>query len=143
MGKLQELIEEVRKLTKEIRRERREDQQDVEQEAKRLLAHYIEAARAQFDQKYDEPEDAPRELDDEDARDKKIRAMMTKMVNTILDPLTAEEESSEEDAEMEDGSEEEEEGEGDDEEESEEEAEVPEVAPKQQLIRNYNSGINY
>jgi len=108
MEKVQELVEEVRELAKEIRRERRANQQDTEQEAKKLFTSYIEKVRAEIDGSYDEPDDEPRPLDDEEAKDQKIKKIMTKMANTILEQLRddSESESSESDEE-EEGSEEE------------------------------------
>jgi hypothetical protein len=125
---IQALINEVKSLTKEIKQQRRENQSDVEQEAKNMLAHYLEVARAQFDKKYDEPEDEPRELDDEDSKDKKIIATMTKMVNTILDPLLNDEESEDEDEDS-DNDEEEDADKSESDEEDEEQAETDRTGP--------------
>src|SRR5271166_1449609 len=99
MSDQNDLVKEIRTLIKEIREERRENNQDVEQEAKEILAHYIESARAQFDPSFEAPEDEPRELDDQDPKDKRIIKLMSKLTDSVLDELIGDDEESEDENE--------------------------------------------
>ena len=76
-------------------------------------------ARAQFDPRFEEPDEAPRTLDEDDAKDKRIIKLMSMLTDRIREELVGTE-SSESDEESDEESEEDEDEESEEEEQAEE-----------------------
>ena len=100
---LSERFNKLEAFIKEESKERIQDKEEIEEEAKGILAQYIEEARSRFNSDYERPEDEPPELDESDSRDRKVIKSMTNLANEFLESIV-EYESSDDGEKSEEGS---------------------------------------
>lgn len=101
------ILKAIQKLGKIITENQNKDQYKAEEEAKQILIGHLETVRATVDDSYEEP-DEPRSLDKEDQNDRKVIAVINKILNQFTSSLT---ENDDDDSENEEDDDSETEGE--------------------------------
>lgn len=97
----QKILDAIVNLGKIIAKDRDKDQQEVEDEAKKILAGHLATVRAAIDDSLEEPEE-PRSLDKEDPKDRKVLAAMNEILDRFSETLEDGDESEDDDEDEED-----------------------------------------
>jgi hypothetical protein len=90
---------EIRDMKAEIGRAKQQEISEVEGQARALLAEYLERVKAKIDDKLEVPE-KPRTLDSDDSTDRKIKNMMLKMLDGMIDTVSQDDGENSEEEEM-------------------------------------------
>ena len=101
------IMSKLESIEKQIKRDRQERMKENVEDARNLLCEHLECLKYSIDDEFEEP-NSPRDLDRDDPKDKKTMSMMIKLIDSFIDSINGEDDTSgsEEDEEQEEDEEE-------------------------------------
>ena len=132
VSKMDTCLNKVDAIGRKIEEKEDKKNDEIQNEARELLAGHFENLKHTIDDSYEEMEDPPRELDETDKKDKKVMDAMIKILDGFIESL----DPSDENEESGDDESNEEEGDADDEDEDEDEEEEDEPQNKKRKTQS-------